>query len=483
MSNSQLPDVLNVKPLNAIQTMNVETNQLDPIVITQNLCRFVLERKGILDVGSVITMSVHPVDATGDKKCFLPTKTGCHSLVKKALLKVGTKVLATSDMYGTHQTIRRAFKTNEEKSQKDFVKNGTHDVFEPDNAGTGKYQMKDVIYDATGAAATIDPSVQITLSETECPVFSIRLSELFPMMRNVQLPLYLMNEPVSIEITWNAQRDGAADLGKMLCFQSGFVSGGGKTGAKIGLDNVKFLADYLTYEDERMSQTAKLVNSATGLVMPYEDMIVTNTNVPAVAPAPAGAAVSTQTITRDLGLSGRNVRQILLHDRPQIGGAVVANELMGQYNSASFNVASAYNWRVNDQTVYSREVRLEARKANQLSHCFGTPINCLAAEYSSDPLTNKQVANHPITNDVISDSTFEGHTMDSISAQMHFEGVDLSTSPLNIPNSGLRVGQKPVEHLRTIYRTAENNSPRVSTYFSTVERAFVLRNGLVSVSA
>ena len=480
MSNSQLPDVLNVKPLNAIQTMNVETNQLDPIVINQNLCRFVLERKGILDVGSVITMSVHPVDATADKKCFLPTKTGCHSLVKKALLKVGTKVLATSDMYGTHQTIRRAFKTNEEKSQKDFVKNGSHDVFEPDNQGTGKYQMKDVIYAVDGTTATIDPSVQITVSETECPVFSIRLSELFPMMRNVQLPLYLMNEPVSIEITWNAQKTGANDLGKMLCFQSGFA---GTTNAKIGLDNVKFLADYLTYEDERMSQTAKLVNSATGLVMPYEDMIVTNTNVPAVAPAPTGANVTTQSITRDLGLSGRNVRQILMHDRPQIGGGVVANELMGQYNSASFNVPSSYNWRINDQTVYSREVRLEARKANQLSHCFGTPINCLAGEYSADPLTNKQLANHPINNDVLSASTFEGHTMDVVSAQSHFEGVDLSTSPFNIPNSGLRVGQKPVEHLRTIYRTAENNSPRVITYFSTVERAFVLRNGLVSVSA
>ena len=55
MSKSQLPDVLNVKPLNAIETMNIETSQLDPIVINQNLCRFVLERKGILDVGSVNT--------------------------------------------------------------------------------------------------------------------------------------------------------------------------------------------------------------------------------------------------------------------------------------------------------------------------------------------------------------------------------------------------------------------------------------------
>ena len=193
--------------------------------------------------------------------------------------------------------------------------------------------------------------------------------------------------------------------------------------------------------------------------------------------------MTTQHITRDLGLSGRNVRQILLHDRPQIVGAVTSNELLGQYNSSAFNVPDAYNWRINDNTIYSREVRLEARKANQLSHCFGTPINCLAAEYSTDPLTNKQLANQPINNDVLSDSTFEGQAMDTASGQMHFEGVDLSTSPLNIPNTGLRVGQKPVEHLRTIYRTVQNNTPRVLTYFSTVERTFVLRNGLLSVSA
>ena len=45
MSNNSLPDVLNVKPLPSIQTMNVETNQLDPIVINQGFCRFVLEKK------------------------------------------------------------------------------------------------------------------------------------------------------------------------------------------------------------------------------------------------------------------------------------------------------------------------------------------------------------------------------------------------------------------------------------------------------
>ena len=474
MSNSQLPDVLNVSPLNAIETMNIETNKLDPIVINQNVARFVLERKGILDVGSVITMSVHPVDAAGDKKCFLPIKTGCHSLIKKALLKVGTKVLATSDMYGTYQTIRRAFKTNEEKSQKDLVKNGTLDCFEPDNTGVGFYQMKDVIYSADGANSTADPSVQITVSETECPIFSIRLSELFPMMRNVQLPLYLMNEPVTIEITWNTQANGAANVGKMLCFQEGLTIT--DTSAKIGLNNVHFLADYLTYEDGRMAQTAKLVNSAQGLAVPYEDLIVTNTNVPAV-PTVTTPNVVRQEVSRDLGLSGRNVRQILLHDRP-----ATPNALLGQYNCPAYDVPDTYNWRINDQTVYSREVQMEARKANQLSQCFTTNINCLNSEYSKDALTNKQVADNVINNHCITATTFEGHQQQLVEGQLHFEGVDLSTSPFNIPNSGILVGQKPVEHLRTISRTAADNVDRVCSYFSTVERAFVLRNGLVSVS-
>ena len=106
---SSLPDVLNVKPLPTIQTMNVETNTLDPIVINQSFCRFVLEKKGILDVGSTITFSVHPVTA-GSNKCFLPIKTGIHSLIKRAVLKVGTKTIANSDEYAYYQTMKRAFK-------------------------------------------------------------------------------------------------------------------------------------------------------------------------------------------------------------------------------------------------------------------------------------------------------------------------------------------------------------------------------------
>ena len=473
MSNNSLPDVLNVKPLPSIQTMNVETNQLDPIVINQGFCRFVLEKKGILDVGSVITFSVHPVQA-GDGKCFLPIKTGIHSLIKRAVLKVGTKVLATSDDYAYYQTMKRAFKTNEEKSQKDLVKVGSHDVFEPDNQGDGKYQMKSVIY-SNATTALADPSIQLKTSTTECPVFSIRLSELFPMMRNLQLPLYLMDDHLSVELSFNSQPNVAGSVGTIACFEEGYA---GDTSISVGTENVKFLADYLTYENERMDATAKMVMSENGLVMPYEDLILTSASIPQAAPAPTGAAVSTQQITRDLGLSGRNVRSILTHDHKSGN-----NPLLGQYSSDAYNVPDGYNFRINDKLEYSRNVVNEARKANQLSQVFGTDINCLAGEYSNDVLTNKLAANHPQNNDVIKDNTFHGVEMKEAQGTMHIEGVDLSTSPLNVAGAGTLVGQKPVESIKEIFRTHENNTARELRYFSLVERAFTLRAGQVFVSA
>ena len=430
MSNQSLPDVLNVQPLPSIQTMNIETNQLDPIVINQNFARFVLEKKGILDVGSTFTFSVHPVDPTGDGKCFLPVKTGIHSLIKRAVLKVGTKVLATSDDYAYYQTMKRAFKTNEEKAQKDLVKVGAVDVLEPDNQGTGKYQMKSLIYN-NATTGSIDPALLLRVSETECPVFSIKLSELFPMMKNVQLPLYLIAENVSVELTFNTQANGQD--GVIALFEDGYTNG---TGIKVGTDNCKFLADYLTYENERMDATAKLVMSQTGLVMPYEDLILTSSNISKLATDPTGDNVVPQSVVRDLGLSGRNVRSILLHDHIQ-----GHNPLVGIYGANAYNIPDAYNWRINDKLVYSRDVINEARKQNQLSQVFSTNVNCLNVEYSNDLITNKQQPNNPKNQDIIKDNKCQGHDMTELQGQMHFEGVDLSVSPLNVAGAGMLVGQ------------------------------------------
>ena len=471
--SSGLPDVLNVKPMASVDTMNIDTNILDPIVINSGFARFVLERKGILDAGSTFSISAHPV-AAGDNRCILPVKTGAHALIKRAVLKVGTKVLAHSDDYGYYQTIRRAFKTNEEKGQKDLVKVGSLDVMCPDGQGTGLYQIKDATYVLGTPATGLAPdAIRLRTDPATGPVFQVKLSDLFPMMRNMMLPLYLIDQQVSVELTFNTQPAGTQ--GTMAVFESGY---GGDTSISIGTQNVQFLADYLTYQDERMDATAKLVMSDKGLSIPYEDVVLTSSNVPALAPAPGAGTKVQVDLVRDLGLSGRNVRAIVLHDSKDS-----TQDLVGRYGAQAFDVPDQYNFRINDQLVYSRNVVNEERKQNQLADVFGTNINCLCAEYSFNGASNKQDATGAVNNNLISDNTLNGTSQRALQGQLHFEGVDLTTNPFVAVGSGTLVGQKPIEALRTIFRTPTDNANRELRYFALVERAMVLKGGQVMVSA
>ena len=84
---------------------------------------------------------------------------------------------------------------------------------------------------------------------------------------------------------------------------------------------------------------------------------------------------------------------------------------------------------------------------------------------------------------IISTNTINGVNQQVLEGQCHFEGVDLTTDPLVQVGSGTLVGQKPIESLRTIYQTANDNDNRELRYFALVERAMVLKGGQVMVSA
>ena len=113
-----------------------------------------------------------------------------------------------------------------------MIKVGTIDATCPDSAGNGRYQIRDVVYNAAGTAATVPPQFKLQTSTVETPVWTIKLSELFGFMRNVQLPLFLMSEPVSVELTFNVQT--AAD-GTLCCFT------GAGAACSVGSANLKSL--------------------------------------------------------------------------------------------------------------------------------------------------------------------------------------------------------------------------------------------------
>ncbi len=470
-----LPESLKPRTMSTVSTMNIETNVLDPIVINQSFARFVLERKGILDMGSVITLAVK-TSAAASGKAYLPIKTGIHALIKRAVLRIGSKVVAITDEYGTYQTIRRQFKTCEEKSQKDMVKAGTVDVVCPDAQQTGLLQLRDAVYDTAGSASSMLPQYSLKAADAETPIFSIKISELFPAMREVQLPLYLINEPCSIELTFNTQGAVDAQEGLIAVFDSSVAEA--DKAVSLSTTNVKFLADYLTYDDDRMEQTAKMVMSESGMAIPYEDVVMTTTNFPAVAQPAAGNPVATK-VVRDLGLSGMTVRAVMAHMKK----AGVVNKLLGQYSSDAYDVPDQYNIRVNDKQIYPREVQSETYKAYQLGQVFGTDMSVHNAEYSKDIATDKSVADQTVSNQPFAAATFQGHAMTELLGSQHYLGVDLSISPVNAPGVGMEIGQKPVQMLHTLTSTNSDFGGRDVRYFSTVERIMTLKGGMVSVTA
>ncbi len=470
MSKSQLPQALLTTPMASVSTMNIETNVLDPIVINQQFCRFVLERKGILDTGSAISFAVQTEGARG----FFPLKTGVHALIQRAVLRIGSKVVAISDEYPHYQTIRRQFKTSEEKCQKDMIKVGSVDVCCPSNAQDGTYQVRDVDYDQAGTAATIPNEVLLTAAALG-PIFSIRISELFPMMRSVQLPLFLINEPCSIELSFS-QQNTAASVGSICCIPDGQA----ENNCSVNLDSVKFLADYLTYDDERMDETAKLVMSDAGMTIPYEDVITTIADYPKLGTDPTGTNVVQQNLIRDLGLSGMNVRSIVLSMNSQEDDA--SNVLLGKYKSEAFNVPDTLQVRVNDRQHFPRPVQSESQKEYQLSQVFSTDLSILNAEYSLD-MSVAKTGKNAITNEMLTASTLEGHAQTELTGKQHYEGVDLSVGFSNAPGTGVQVGQKPVQVLHTLNRTADTNDDRKVRYFSLVERTMNIKAGMVQVSA
>ena len=468
---SSIPESLMTRPMATVSTMSIETSVLEPTLVNPTFARFVLERKGILDTGSVLKLQVITADAAGG---WLPVKTGIHAAIERATLRIGSKIVATSDQYSHYQTIRRAFKTTEEKSLKDMVKIGSLDAVAPSAEQDGTIVLKDCLYNASDTAGNQISQYTLTDSATTTPEFSIKISELFPMMRNVQLPLGLIAEPCSIEVTFRTQVDGQS--GHLACVPEAAVT----TAASVVSSSIQLLADYLTYDDDRMARTAAMVMSQQGMVMPYEDVVLTTTQFPALTPAPGAGAVTEQRITRDLGLSGMMVKSIVA----TLGTDPATDNIVGLYKSEAFPVDDSIQVRINDRQIYPRELTRVTQKQHQLSQVFNTDISIHSAEYSLNLATDKAQATRPVTNAMVSaNCTLGGRNQSVLEGSQYFLGFDLSTDVMGSPGSGQRVGQKPIQMMHTLRRTADSNVARQVKYYAVVEKQMVLRGGQVTVSA
>jgi len=498
MSN-QLPAILNVATIPSIENMNIKTEVLDPITITAQQAVFQIPKTGVLDGGSMLQLGL-----TGNPQNFLPFMTGIHGAIRSVFLKAGGQVIASNDDYAYYTTMARQFQTPEHRAYVDMVKSGAcGDRWASPESGRLAFRDANATNNAGNAllsSNTCPLFLRPTTNDATTPLFSIPLSTLLPMMRTRQLPLMAIKEHIYLEINFNSQAANAPGL--MTCVSQGNDA---NSAVAISLNNVKFISDHLYYTDERMNAVLAQSMSQNGLAILYEDLITTRHQIP--AGGNPGAAVLNQTIERPIAVSGKTVRSILIQDKNQNEN----HNIFGNYISRELVAGSAYNFRINDQRVYDRDVENPARKYNELKEVFGLPLYVPNQLYSYDADTDKADAQQRVIQNSLGTGLVEGYQLPNGASTLivdggngfvndlrgctHYDGYDATTSGVNTLGNGSKIGVKPIDIIKSYKRvadtaaggnyglTAGQNSPREMRIFTSVEKNMLIRNGEITISA
>ena len=492
-----LPEILKVAPQQTIDTMEVHTSILEPIIVNQNNARFQLERRGILDINSCIQVARIKTNPVGGGKDIAnevvntPIRAGCHAWIKSARLRVGATTIATTDEYGRYMTLNRQFKSVEERCRKDGIRNGTVDGMEPSWPANGALQPMNLDWGNSNEGMPRDEGwtsqqIEITADEDTTAVFAIKLSELFPMMKGVQLPLYLMADNLVIDITWQEDTEGFAFYSNMKSLGAGnYVSH-----CPIATTQISFLADYLSYNDSKMGDMAAQAMSTEGLSLPYNDIILTTASLPGLGAVTApGNPAQRQVVNRDIGLASRSVQKIQWADVPtstgDFNGAWAT--IHGQYVSRGFMGGSEWNMKINDRLVFNRPVRNEAQQQYYLSQTGGVALQVASCEYSWNQTVDENGTvikpAFAFTNTGLPVQKINGNNLTdpAMTGLCHYQGLDL-TNPMS--GAGVAVGVKPIILERTVFKSSDDDARKALTTYiwAQVGRMFVLNGGTVSVT-
>ena len=370
-----VPNLLRVSPMETTTATDVETSITDPVVKSDSFVRFTLLNKGILHSHSKITLEITAPDA---EDRFLPPTVGAHSLISRATLKVGTKTLQEIDGYNYLSAYKQMFVSNEHQLEREQVLSGkviSHEFRYDTTATTDggadndtkafKYGLSNgKEYNSSYGGVDPDLRVRDFINLKNNPQFQIALADLFPMLKQTQLPLYMMQEQVSIELTFEP-----ATLAR-ACVASGGTSA---VTYAINTDEVKFIADYIYYPQEMMSAYAVQNPEITINHFDYRHSKV----------SVSATSTSGTTQIRNLGGAGRIVTKVITGlQADSSGDETITNQYHAISPEAHYQFGEApgagkqngsltVNIKYNDRFLYPIDVVNPARQFHNTAQAEG----------------------------------------------------------------------------------------------------------------
>jgi hypothetical protein len=468
--NKDLPPVLIPRENIAMTNVDIHTEILEPVSATQTRLLFNIKKQGVLSSGGRLVLSVHNDDATANGTCFLTPTAGVGGLIEKATIRAGTTILATTEEVSDRYMIDKAVHTSSMRANIDMVLDGaagSNVSASPNTDGVLSVDVNSASYTSATTCVTPDRYRPVN-SQTACPLYSIGLDDLWPGLKNLNLPVGFMNEQVSIEILLRQQTN--PQTGRTIMFDSAPTS----TSTRYGIENCVLHLDYLTYDAETMNRIQAEVDSDRGMPMTYSDVLVTKSQLPGVA-QPATGQVTKVDFTRQVGSSGMRVNNVIVTER-----ANDVNVISGIHRSQSPVHTPSYNWRFNSIIKYPRALTNPCLMRNELENVQRFPMSVHNAEYSHDIANDLFTSNDGGQNNPFdADVTFNSKPVNQLLGNYFIHSLNLRRG---VNGLGTMIANKNILYERTNTFSRNDFGTRLIKFFVDYDKTFTLRNGIVFTS-
>ena len=363
---SIVPDLVKLTNVPVNYEQNVETDLIETSTFQEatttntGFARFDLQQKGFLHSMSKLFIGLVPAT---NARAYLPLNIGIGSVIDRAVLKVGNQVLNEISDWNHLHMIKSTQIDNENNVEREQYTTGrcinhrylyTGEAAGPisvqtfplsDSIGldTGREYASptggNALADNEGDLGQVQPYavMDATSAQTvsESPVYSVDLSDLFPFLKSHSLPLYMIDQQLSIELYWSPLVAGRACVPNGVADTASYI---------IDRNELKFCADYIFYTDNDAMERYRSANPVIEFAFP--DYRLSKTSI-------TQAQLLTGQV-RNIGMANRLVSRVLttITDDDATGASMI-----GKYNSIYPNRASptqpagavVYNIRYNDR--------------------------------------------------------------------------------------------------------------------------------------
>jgi hypothetical protein len=493
------PDILRNQPLSRQVDVNLETNILEPVSHSYASAQggrttFVLPPKGVLDAPNAAIVFEVQCPAGDLLTCFNYANGGL-GMIDRITARCGGIIISQVENAGQYANIKQNYASQGVKEgildYRHLSSNGVELSIAPAKIAVSSItqefqQLYNPECDQTSsfgrsyngnAANSHQTQVSKCISATagQSPEVVIRLADVFEIFAENKLPLMAMAQ-VEIEIEWAAAGDAtllAENVIDSPVIDSLIPDAAANAAATklqqgiLTMSTPNMMLDYIHYDDVERAKIYAAVNSGGGMRLDFSEVVITRGVNPAGTATSGGADDTTQVVASNhiIGMAQKEVQKIYVqktYDLRSATGKIGTGEgdaddqevkthrniLLNQFKSTQIP-GETYNFFINNQRIYDRDIQNPAVAHDYLSQIGGTwtTPKCYFNTNNYNANGMKELLDCSWTSGARTQDLNQGKTHRYLAGSNNYIGLSLEKYREMgvVPGNGTRIGSSPIE--------------------------------------